>query len=155
MVDILQALEAATYMAFIAGAVFAVVELRAISRDRRTDMLLRLNDHWSSKEFEEAVNPIRLLMLVDAKDPAEIEKRCSFDNLMTVIDYLDGIGELARLKLLDKDFIAEMLNWTAFWSALGPWIEDARAKYKSPRFAEGFQFMADEERRISSREASN
>ena len=66
MVDILQVLEGAAYVGFIAGAIFAVMELRTLSKDRKTELTMRMNEHWASKDFEEAFIKIREL---DSTDP--------------------------------------------------------------------------------------
>ena len=112
MVDILQVLEGAAYVGFIAGAIFAVMELRSLSKDRRTELIMRMNEHWSSKDFEEAWIKIREL---DSKNPSEMEEKCSRLSLWMVVNYFDGIGNLARENLLDREFVLGQVNWVFMW----------------------------------------
>ena len=113
------------YVGFIAGALFAIIELRSMRKDRELDFYLRMNEHWSSRDFEEAIIRVRELP-PEIEDPREIENRCGALALWTYIDYLDGIGQLARNKMLRKEFVLDLAEWAGFWVKLEPWIMDKR-----------------------------
>jgi hypothetical protein len=149
VVDILQVLEGAAYVGFIAGAIFAVMELRTLSRDRKTEVVMRMNEYWASKDFEEAFIKIREL---DSEDPRQMEEKCTKQSLWMVVDYLDGIGVLAEDGLLDKKYVINMIAWELIWDRLEPWVIDMRKKVGNPELATGFQYAAKEARRINARQ---
>lgn len=145
VVDILQVLEGATYMAFIAGAIFAVVELRTMSKDRETDFLMRMNDYWSSKDFQEAL--LRVREMNETEDPHEIEDKCGRLALFTYVDYFEGIAMLAMNKSLNKQFVLNLAEWFGLWNKLEPWIMYQRQIAGSDMFAGGFQWLVEEDQK--------
>ena len=148
MVDILLVLEGAAYVGFIAGAIFAVMELRTMSKDRKTEFVMRMNEYWASKDFEEAFIKVREL---DSKDPRLMEEKCTKQSLWMVVDYVDGIGTLVEDGLLDKKYLLNMVAWELLWDRLEPWVVDMRKKVGNPELATGFECAAREARRISAR----
>jgi len=137
VVDMLQVLEGLAYVGFIAGAIFAVIELRSLSKSRKTELMVQFNEHWSSKEFEEAFCKIREL---DTKDPREMEKKCGTVALWMTVDYIDGIADLAYDKLLDRDWVLTFVAWDLIWEALEPWIIDMRQKIGNPAIGHGLEW---------------
>lgn len=148
MVDILQVLEGLAYVGFIAGAIFAVMELRGLSRDRKTEMLMRMNDYWCSRDFEEANVKLNEMQ---TKDPREMEEQCGKLNLWMMMDYLDGIGMMVQARLVDEKFVLNLGAWASLWDRMEPWISDMRRNGR-PGLASGFEWLAAEERRIYGRE---
>jgi hypothetical protein len=138
-VDILQVLEGVTYLAFITGAIFAVIELRTLSKDRKTDLYARFNEHWSSKDFEEAFIKIRYL---DSKDPREMERICSKESLWMVVDYVSGIAEFARDNLVDRKWVLSFCHWELIWDRLKPWVLDMRETIGNPYIGDGIEWGA-------------
>lgn len=119
MVDLLQVLEGATYAAFIAGAIFAVIELRSISGDRKTDLLMRMNEYWASKDFQETLMKLRN---TKSKEPLELEKSVGKLELYALVDYLDGIASLAQFRLIGTKFVCYQYPWTGTWNKLEPYV---------------------------------
>jgi hypothetical protein len=72
VVDLLLVLEGAAYVGFIVGAIFAVYELRSASKDRKTDMMMRINEWWCRPEWAE---PLAKLWKTDFKNEEEAEKQ--------------------------------------------------------------------------------
>ena len=142
MVDILQVLEGATYMAFIAGAIFAVLELRSMNKDRETDFMMRLNEYWTSKDFIETVVKVR--ELPETNDPREIEDLVGKMALHSYVEYLDGIGQMGRNKTMRLDFVLDLAEWAGLWVKLEPWILDVRQK-GIPLFGSDFQWIVEED----------
>jgi hypothetical protein len=146
VVDILQVLEGATYAAFIVGAIVAVYELRTMSRDRRLEMSMRFNEHWCSKDFEEAFTKIRGLSPEDM-DPRQIEEKCTQEALWMVVDYVSGIGDLYYEKSVDRRFVFNFIAWDLMWQKLKPWVIDMREKTGNPYIGFSLENCAKEERR--------
>ena len=144
VVDLLQVLEGATYAAFIAGAIFAVIELRSINKDRETDFLMRLNDFWSSRDFEET--RVKVKDLPETDDPRQIEDTVGRVALFSYVDYFDGIAGMAENKSLKLDFVINLAEWFGMWEKLEPWVLNERQKgYK--HFAGSFEWLVEEDQK--------
>jgi len=141
VVDILPYLEGLAYVGFIAGAIFAVWELRTMSRDRQTEFILRVNEFWSTKDFQDAYAKVQQL---NSKDPKEMEEICTRQSLNIVVGYLDGVGDLARRKLLKKNLVLDVAAWDSLWDKLLPWIESERKRSGNVLAFYGFEYVADE-----------
>ena len=144
VVDMLQVLEGLAYVGFIAGAIFAVWELRTMSRDRQTEFILRVNEFWSTKDFQDAYAKVQQL---NSQDPKEIEEICTRQSLNIVAGYLDGVGDLARRKLLKKDLVLDVAAWDILWNRLLPWIDSERNRSGNVLAFYGFEYVADESRK--------
>ena len=142
MVDILQVLEGATYAAFIAGAIFAVIELRSMSKDRETDFLMRMNEYWTSRDFMEA--NLKVKELPETEDPREIENKVGKLDLYRYVEYLDGVAMLVQNKSLKLSFALGLAEWFNLWENLEPWILNERQKGTGV-FAGGFQWLVEED----------
>jgi hypothetical protein len=151
VVDILQVLEGATYAAFIVGAIIAVYELRSVAKDRRADMLMRLNEFWCSKDFEEMFLKIREAYEEKIQGAREYEDRVGKLAMWTLADYLDGLAALARTKVIDKETLFVTLSFYRMWLGLEPWIRDKR-KNGYPQFCDNFEWLAMKEKRLNERE---
>ena len=142
MVDILQVLEGLAYVGFITGAIFAVVELRSMGKDRETDFLMRLNDYWSSRDFTGALVKVRELPETD--DPHEIEDKCGKLALYSLVGYLEGISMMAENKLLNKKFVLYITDWSGIWTKLEPWIDYVR-RNEQIGFADSLEWLVAED----------
>jgi len=141
VVDTLQVLEGATYLAFIVGALVAVYELRSMSKDRKTELMMRMNEHWCSRDFEEALLNIKEL---DTKDPREMEGKCGKVSLWMVVDYDDTIAAMAYYNLLDRKFVLQQIAFDIHWEILQPWIVDMRQKIDNPFVGASLEWAAAE-----------
>ena len=144
VVDPMQVLEAATYAAFIAGAMFAVIELRSMNKDRETDFLMRFNEYWSSKDFMDTHVKVRELPETD--DPREIEDMIGRVALFRYVEYLEGIAMLIQNKSLKLSFALNLAEWFGLWEKLEPWILNERQKGRGV-FAGGFEWLVEEDSR--------
>lgn len=58
----------------------------------------------------------------EIEGPREVEDRCGALALWTYIDYLDGIGQLTRIRLPSKAVVVDMANWQGLWMRPEPGI---------------------------------
>ena len=117
MVDILQVLEGAAYLGFIAGAIFAVYELRDMKKSRDFDLMMRLNESWLNRDFVEATVKV---MRADFATAKEAEEQCSAVTLKLVADYFDSYATLIRSGLADAARVP--LAFETCYGKLEPWI---------------------------------
>jgi len=141
LVDFLQVLEGAAYVGFIAGAIFAVLELREIRRDRKLDLLMRMHDSWCTPEFEEATIKI---MRGNFTTGPEAEEQCSVVSLKMVADYFDHAASLARQGLVDAKWIVDVYDFEACYEKMKPWI--LAWEEQMPGRYDDFRHMANETR---------
>ena len=120
MVDILQVLEGLAYAGFIAGAIFAVVELRTISRDRKTELLMRSAEFGCTLEFETASAK---LIKARFKTPEEAEEQLSLPVLLMLCDYCETIGTLAQRKLVPKNVALDIYPFEYIWDKVKVWAD--------------------------------
>jgi hypothetical protein len=151
VVDLLQVLEGATYAAFIAGAIFAVIELRSMNKDRETDFLMRMNDFWSSRDFEET--RIRVMDLPITDDPGKMEDKVGRVALYSYVDYFEGIAMMVQNKSLKLGFALSLAEWFNLWEKLEPWILDERQRGRG-LFGGGFEWLVEEDQKWFSRNLS-
>ena len=131
VVDILPYLEGAAYVGFIAGATFAVLELRTMSRDRKIELMLRQTEFFCSRDFEEAtVNAVK-----GNFEPGKI----SDVDMKMLADYWDSMAEMMRMKLVSSDVVN--LNYESVWEWMRPWLATWEERVGEGRF-ENFEWMA-------------
>ena len=142
MVDILQVLEGLAYVGFIAGAIFAVMELRSISKDRKLELFVRLSEQWNSREFSQAmVN----LGKADFQNAETAERTCPTVDLVMIAEYFDWVASLARKNLISEDFIMSAYDFEFPWNLMKPWCLDWR-KRMAPSQLSDFEWIAGKQR---------
>jgi len=148
-VDFLQVLEGAAYVGFIFGAIFAVLELRTMSKDRKTELIMRTNEFMCTREWTEATAKF---MKARFQTPEEAEKQCSLPILLMIADYCEGIGTLAQRGLVPKDVVIDILPIEYVWDKIKVWArapadldDPMREKYGSPY--PSFEWLANEDRK--------
>ena len=138
MVDILQVLEGLAYVGFIAGAIFAVLELRGISKDRRAQTTMNLYSSFVSSDMTEAYAKV---MAEEFRDPADMEKRCSYASLARIAGFYEGVGYLCRKRLVDPKVAIDFLPITAVWRKMEPWVLFNRERTDPGQWME-FEYFA-------------
>jgi len=143
VVDLLQVLEGVTYAAFIVGALVAVYELRVMSRDRRTELYSQMGEHWTSREFEEAMAKYAL---ADYQSAESIEKTVPRVDILMIADTLDWMAALVRYKIVDYKTVTSVMTFSMNWEKLKPWCLEWR-KHTTPGHFGDFEWLANEENR--------
>ena len=137
MVDILQVLEGLAYIGFIAGAIFAVLELRGISKDRRSNAVVDIYTTFVTSDMTEAYARV---MTGSSESGAEMEKECSYASLVRVAGFYEGVGYLARKRLVNPKVIIELLPCEVVWSKMQSWLMFDRER-SSPGMWREFEFL--------------
>jgi len=138
VVDILQMLEGATYAAFIVGALVAVYELRTMSRDRKTQLVMSVWTAFNDSDFAEAHARIDM---TETKDSKTIEERCQRADISKVMEFYEGLGLLVRKRLVDPELVLEMCYPRLMWAKLKPWVDEERGRI-TPFVGEHFEYLA-------------
>ena len=137
MVDVLPYLEGLAYVGFIAGAIFAVLELRGISRDRKTSIV---QDMFSRFGYD-VISAYSKVANGSFKNAQDMEQKCSYESLVQLASYFEGVGYLVRRGLVDKKIVAECLPTVSIWRKMEPWAIWDREKTDPTMWAE-FEYLA-------------
>lgn len=128
MATSMEVLEAGAYVSFILAAVFAIFELRIMARDRKTEILMRMNEFVCTKEFKEFETK---LWETDAQDAEGLRKDVSDVGLETIAEYFEGLVWLSDMKLMEEKFIASMYDYPGLWKRLKPYALSERGRLNS------------------------
>lgn len=139
MVDIIQVLEGQAYVGFIAGAIFAVMELRDIKRDRQIDLMTRLMEHAATREFQD---PQAKIWRTNASDAQELEKEIPSADLYMVGEFWSITAFLATSGLVRREELLKYMDFEALWARMGPWITAERKATDSPDMWGGIEELA-------------
>jgi hypothetical protein len=153
MVDILSMVDLTSISAMLAaigvlvGVVFAILELRNLVKTRQTDLVIRLYSTFGSKEFQEDWAKI---MTTELKDYVKVYgpegSVESWSLLSTLAAFFEGVGVLAKRKLIDLSLVDDLLStpilWT--WEKIGPVVEDRRERLNRPQIWEWFEYLYNE-----------
>lgn len=137
LVELMNVLEAAAYLSFILGALFAVYQLRIMGRDRQTEFAMRVAEYVSSREFQE---PLCKLWETSAQDAERLEEEVTYVGLSMIADYFDALTDLVERRLLREDLVAEQYNYPVLWRKIEPWV--LRLREETPQIYSGFEGMA-------------
>ena len=139
MVDILQVLEGLAYVGFIAGAIFAVLELRGIGRDRRVSIIVDMYNSFVSVDMTDAYS---MIMTGNFQNAEDMERQCSYSSLTRVAGFYEALGYLCRNRLVDPKVVMDLMPAPALWSKMAPWIAADRER---SGYSEGwteFEYLA-------------
>jgi hypothetical protein len=124
MVDATFVMDAIVAVSIAAGAAFAVLELRSMSKDRKTELLMRIAEFTCRLEFEEAG---ARFVKANFQTPEEAEEQLSLPVLMMLADYNDFLGTLAKNELVPKDAILDTFDFEYAWEKIKVWARSPNA----------------------------
>ena len=133
----------------LVGVVLAVLELRNLVKQRKSDFLMRLHLAFTTKETVEACMKYLSSEYKDYDDfvakygsPfAEGQVQTAF---VTMGMFMEGIGVLLHRKLVDLDLIIELFAVEMFWLKMKPLAEGMRKQINDPRVYEWFEYLYNE-----------
>ncbi|UCH32524.1 MAG: hypothetical protein JSV05_03860, partial [Candidatus Bathyarchaeota archaeon] len=80
----------------LVGVVFAVLELRNATRQRRTELLVNIYSNWATKEWASALETVRTR---ESKDFREYAKEYGLTEFYQVMAVFEGLGHLMHRNL--------------------------------------------------------
>ena len=111
----------------IVGVVFAVLELRNATRQRRTELLVNIYSNWATKEWASALEKVRTR---ESKDFREYAKEYGLTEFYQVMAVFEGLGYLMHRNLIDKDLVCELISESTkmAWEKVKPMVQEARRR---------------------------
>ena len=138
--------EIAGGIAIISGGVFAVVQLREFREQRRQAVAVELVRTFSEIEHANAVNLIQ--QLPDAVSAEQLRaKGRDYERAATMMAVTyETIGLLVYREMASFAMVQELTGGltVVMWRKLQSWVSTVRQEQNHPRFAEWFQWLADQ-----------
>jgi hypothetical protein len=151
MVDITEISAVMAAAGVLVGVIYYIVDMRHQSKVRQTDLIMRLQSDWRSREFRESYVAV---MNLKFKDYDEYTKKYPlWDGMGTpevravveVCSFFDGVGILLHRKLIDIEMVDELFSFyiKITWEKVKPLIE-RRRKELDPTLRKWFEYLYNE-----------
>jgi len=107
LVDVYEISAVVAAVGVLIGVVYYILDMRNQTRQRQTDMVMRLYTTFGSAEFQRAYQKVRSL---EFKDYSDYTKKYGQDlqvreEMYTVTIFFEGIGLLAKKKLIEMELV--------------------------------------------------
>jgi hypothetical protein len=132
LADVLTVSAIIAAVSVVVGVIFAVLELRHLAKNRRTDVILRIYERFASKEIVEAI------MTIGAPGPGDFDdyvKKNGIVGLVQVLETFDEVGILLEDGLVD----IKLVN-----SLFGPSLNE-RWESRMKKYIEGLRKASDQQ----------
>jgi hypothetical protein len=130
----------------LGGAVFAVVELMHLRRQRRELATIELARSFESPEFARALRQV--LSLPAGLSFKEVRERgAEFEDAATLVTLtIESTGVMLRHEVVDSQIVWELMGGvvTSSWDRLSDWVAGIRSEQGSGKFAEWFEWLNEE-----------
>jgi hypothetical protein len=151
MVDITEISAVVAATGVLVGVAYYILDMRNQSKVRQTDLILRLQSDWRSRQLRESY---RVVMNMKFKDYDEYAKKHPWMEgaetpetraVHEVGSFFDSIGILLHRKLIDIEMVDELFSFyiKAAWEKLKPAIE-GRRKELTPKLRKWFEYLYNE-----------
>jgi hypothetical protein len=129
-------------VSIVIGVIFTLLELRNFHRSRKTEIIMKIYDRFSSREMVEAINKIGSITF-DNFD--EYRKKYGFTEIAEVAVLFEGLGVLLEQKLIDIDLVDDLFGPTldVLWDRMKPVIVSMRKSLNQPYFFSHYEYLVD------------
>lgn len=138
LVDLMYVLGVAVNVSVILAAVFALYQLWALVRNRRSELLLQTLQFFCSRDFEQAT--------VNAVNSGFDPEKCSDVEMKMIADYWDWMALMGKRNLVNVHLLDDMFNFEGVWESMKPWVRRWEDRTYRGRFSQ-FEWMAGDQRR--------
>jgi len=125
MLDVSSISAVVTVFSVMVGVVFAIVELRNISRAQQMELIMNIFSRFANREFIIAWEKLRTR---ESKGYEEYMKKYGWVEVTQVSAMFEGLGVLVNRRFVDIDLVRELLSESTkmTWEKVKPMVEDAR-----------------------------
>jgi len=151
MVDITEISAMVAVTGVLVGVAYYILDMRNQSRIRQTDLILRLQSDWRSRELRESYVRVMNMKFKTYEEFAEKYPLWSeigspdYRAVSEVGSFFDGVGILLHRKLVDVEMVDELFGTRIkdAWEKLKPAIE-GRRKEVNPVLRKWFEYLYNE-----------
>ena len=130
------------------AAVYYILQIRHQTKQRQTDMVMRLYATFGSTEFQKAYQK---MMNLEYEDYADYVKRYGTNTevqaaVTSVSVFFEGIGVLVKRNLINMSLVDDLLSTDILstWEKRKPIVEGSRKKSGRPQAWEWFEYLYNE-----------
>jgi hypothetical protein len=149
MVDV-QTISIAVASASVTIAAFYYIwQIRHQNKIRQTDLVIKISEFGTRKDFLEACTDIFEAEFNDYDDFVKkyglpFSKKPIPMSFFIVSNFMERIGVLLKNKLLDISMVSQLMTVTDFWEKMKPVIEGVRKEENSQSYYEYFEYLYNE-----------
>ena len=155
LMDLASATVIIASISVVVGVILALLQLRDQVKNRQAQLVVQLYNQFSDTEFLENVD--YTLNEYENFDPESFSKNgqdaWNDQRMISVLIFFEGIGVLAKRKLIDINLVGDMLSTPIImvWKTLEPRIKASRKALQREQVGEWFEFLYEEIQKIPSR----
>lgn len=127
----------------VVGVVFALLELRNITKTRQMELVMRLYSTFIAKEFQDAYETF---WTADFENYSEVVSKGHLSRLRTIGGFFEGIGVLLYRKLVDIRLVDDLFRESikVMWEKARAPLCDARQRFNIPSYGRYFEYLYNE-----------
>jgi hypothetical protein len=135
-----------TTVSIVIGVIFTLLELRHFNRTRKTEIIMKIYDRFSSREMVEAINKVGNAKFESLDD---YRKKYGFTEVTEIAVLFEGLGVLLEQNLIDTNLVDRLFGPTLkiLWERMQPVIYAMRKALDEPFFFSHFEYLV---KRLSS-----
>ena len=132
-----------TTVSIAIGVIFTLLELRHLAKTRRTEIIMKIYDRFSSREMVEAMNKVGSAKFESLDD---YRKKYGFTGITEVAVLFEGLGVLLEQNLIDIKMVDRLFGPTlnALWERVQPVLYAMRKGLNEPFFFSHFEYLIKE-----------
>jgi len=128
------------------SAIYYVWQIRHQSKIRQTDLVIKLSEYGTRRDFLEACTDIFEADFKDYDDfvkkyGAFFSKKPIPMSFFIVSNFMERAGVLLKNGLLDISLVGQLMAVTDFWEKMKPLIGGIRKEENNPHYYEYFEYL--------------
>jgi hypothetical protein len=129
-----------TTVSIVIGVIITVLGLRHFNKTRKTEIIMKIYDRFSSKEMVEAINKVGNITFEKFD---EYRKKYGFTEVAEIAVLFEGLGVLLEQKLIDTDLVDDLFGPTLdlLWGRMQPVIVAMRKGLNQPYFFSHYEYL--------------
>ena len=160
MVDIQTISIAVASASVTLAAIYYIWQFRHQNKIRQTDLVIRLSDFGTRKDFLEACTDIFEAEFKDYDDFVKkygplFSKKPIPMSFFIVGNFGERVGVLLKNKLLDVALVSQLMTVTDFWEKMKPVIEGVRREEHNPNYYMFFEYLYNEVKKREQADVKN
>jgi hypothetical protein len=127
-------------VSIVIGVIFTLFELRHLHKTRKTEIIMKIYDRFSSRELVEAINKVGSITFENFDD---YRKKYGFTEVAEIAVLFEGLGVLLEQKLIDIDLVNDLFGPTLdlLWERMQPVIVAMRKGLNQPYFFSHYEYL--------------
>jgi hypothetical protein len=132
-----------TTVSIAIGVIFTLLELRHLAKTRRTEIIMKTYDRFSSREMVEAMSKVGSAKFESLDD---YRKKYGFTEITEIAVLFEGLGVLLEQNLIDIKMVDRLFGPTlnALWERVQPVLYAMRKGLNEPFFFSHFEYLIKE-----------